>query len=265
MSINKKTIGITGATGVLGRILKEKLEDLSYTANTFNEDIRDSAAVHNWIQANDFHAVFHLAALVPVTVVEKNPLDAYAINVGGTINLLNAIKTLPNKPWLFYASTCHVYKSKKTPIAEDDEIEPINTYGQTKYTGEKVCTAYQLQTAAAICIGRIFSFFHASQKEPFLYPSIKSRVAKHAPLTPFVLEGADNVRDFMNAENTVEIFIKLMQKNNNDIVNIGTGIPVTIKDFVQNAFPSLTNITYKEHVPNFLVADIQKLNSILGA
>ena len=56
-----------------------------------------------------------------------------------------------------------------------------------------------------------------------------------------------------------------MQKNNNDIVNIGTGIPVTIKDFVQNAFPSLTNITYKEHVPNFLVADIQKLNSILGA
>lgn len=262
---NKKTIGITGATGVLGSILKEKLEALSYTVNTFREDIRNSAAVHNWIQANNFHAVFHLAALVPVTVVEKNPLDAYAINVGGTINLLNAIKTLHVKPWIFYASTCHVYKSKKTPIAEDDEIEPINTYGQTKYIGEKVCTAYSLQTAAPICIGRIFSFFHASQKEPFLYPSIKSRAAVHDPQTPFVLEGADNVRDFMNAENTVDIFIKLMGKNNSYVVNIGTGIPITIKDFVQKAFPALTNITYKEHVPNFLVADINKLNSILGA
>jgi len=265
LNSNKTTIGITGATGVLGRILKEKLEALSYTVSTFNEDIRDSAAAHNWIESNDFRAVFHLAALVPVTVVEKNPLDAYAINVGGTINLLNSIKTLPNKPWFFYASTCHVYKSKQTPIAEVDEIEPINMYGQTKYQGEKVCMAYQLQTAAGICIGRIFSFFHASQKEPFLYPSIKSRVAKHDLSTPFVLEGADNVRDFMNAENTVDIFIKLMEKNNTDIVNIGTGIPITIKDFVQNAFPSLTNITYKEHVPNFLVADIKKLNSILGA
>jgi UDP-glucose 4-epimerase len=262
---NKTTIGITGATGVLGSILKEKLEALSYTVNTFKEDIRNSTAVHNWIQANNFHAVFHLAALVPVTVVEKNPLDAYAINVGGTINLLNAIKTLAVKPWIFYASTCHVYKSKKIPIAEDDEIEPINTYGQTKYTGEKVCTAYHLQTAATICIGRIFSFFHASQKEPFLYPSIRSRAAGHDPKTPFALEGADNVRDFMNAENTVDIFLKLMEKNNNDIVNIGTGTSITIKDFVQKAFPALTNITYKEHVPNFLVADIKKLNSILGA
>lgn len=261
---NNKIIGITGSTGVLGSILKEKLENLSCTVYTFNEDIRNSAAVLKWIQENNFHAVFHLAALVPVTAVEKNPLDAYAINVGGTLNLLNAIKTMPDKPWVFYASTCHVYKSKKTAIAEDDEVEPINTYGQTKYTGEKVCKAYQLQTDGAICTGRIFSFFHPSQKEPFLYPSIRSRAARHNPDTPFVLEGAENVRDFMNAEDTVDVFIKLMEKNINEVVNIGTGTAITIKDFVQKAFPALANISYKEHVPNFLVADIKKLNSILG-
>ena len=262
---NKKTIGITGATGVLGKILKERLLSLSYTVTTFNEDIRDSHAVEKWIQSNTLQAVFHLAAMVPVTLVNKNPLDAYAVNAGGTINLLNAIKSMQEKPWLFYASTCHVYKSKQDPIAETDEIEPINIYGQTKYIGEKICTAYQQQTLSPVCIGRIFSFFHASQKEPFLYPSIRNRAQKHDLSKPFVLEGAENIRDFLNAETIVDIIIKLMEKKNTDTVNIGSGNPITIKDFVQQAFPSLTNITYQQHDANFLVADVTKLTSILNA
>jgi nucleoside-diphosphate-sugar epimerase len=262
---NKITIGITGATGVLGKILKEKLEALSYHVTTFDDDIRNSQAVETWIQSNNMQAVFHLAAMVPVTLVNKNPLDAYAVNAGGTIHLLNAIKNLQHKPWLFYASTCHVYKSKTAPIAETDEIEPINIYGQTKYAGENICTAYQQQTLAPVCIGRIFSFFHASQKEPFLYPSIRARIEKHDPSQPFVLEGAENVRDFLNAEAIVDILIKLMEKRNADTVNIGSGNSITIKDFVQQAFPSLTNISYQQHVPNFLVADVKKLTSILNA
>jgi nucleoside-diphosphate-sugar epimerase len=266
LNINKQaTIGITGATGVLGKILKEKLLALSYNVSSFTGDITNSALVDEWVSLNNLQAVFHLAAMVPVDMVNKNPLDAYAVNAGGTINLLNAIKTQAVKPWFFYASTCHVYKSKNQPITELDETEPINLYGQTKFTGEKICTAYQLQTGAPVCIGRIFSFFHHSQKEPFLYPSIKNRVQQHNILNPFVLQGANNVRDFLNAEAIIDILIKLMEKNNTDTVNIGSGKAVTIKDFVQDLFPQLTNITYNEHTPSFLVADVKKLHSILDS
>ena len=262
---NKIVIGITGATGVLGKILKEKLETLNYHVTTFDKDIRNSTAVKDWIQSDTLHAVFHLAAMVPVSLVNKNPLDAYSVNAGGTINLLNALANLQHKPWVFYASTCHVYKSKKEPLSESDEIEPINIYGQTKYTGEKICVAYQLQTGAPVCIGRIFSFFHHSQKEPFLYPSIRNRVEKHNHSQPFILEGANNVRDFLNADAIVDILIKLMEKKNMDILNIGSGNSITIKDFIQQAFPILTNITYQEHEPNFLVANVEKLTSILNS
>lgn len=261
--MNIKIIGITGATGVLGKLLLAKLQEQSYSVSIFEDDIRESAAVSHWVKAVKCDAIFHLAAVVATSTVEQNPFTAFAVNVGGTINLLNAIQTSGTNPWLFYASTCHVYKSKQTPISEADTVEPINLYGQSKYMAEQMCTLYQKQNNTDLCIGRIFSFFHSSQKEPFLYPSIKKRIEAHNIEQPFVLEGANNIRDFLNAEAIIEILIELMQKKVSDTVNIGSGQPTSIKVFVQQNFTKNLNIIYKEHEPSFLVADITKLHSVL--
>lgn len=261
--MNIKIIGITGATGVLGKLLLAKLQEQSYSVSIFEDDIRESAAVSHWVKAAKCDAIFHLAAVVATSTVEQNPFTAFAVNVGGTINLLNAIQTSGTNPWVFYASTCHVYKSKQTPISEADTVEPINLYGQSKYMAEQMCTLYQKQNNTDLCIGRIFSFFHSSQKEPFLYPSIKKRIEAHNIEQPFILEGAKNIRDFLNAEAIIEILIELMQKKVSDTVNIGSGQPTSIKDFVQQNFTKNLNIIYKEHEPSFLVADITKLHSVL--
>ncbi len=54
-------------------------------------------------------AIFHLAAQTAVTTSVKNPREDFEINVVGTLNLLEAIRTQGANPILIYASTNKVY------------------------------------------------------------------------------------------------------------------------------------------------------------
>ena len=133
---NKIKIGITGSTGVLGKILTKSLKK-KYKVVCFRSDIRKISKVRKWIKNNKFDAIFHLASLVPVKACEKNPYKACEINIGGTKNILDSINKVEKKPWFFYSSTSHVYKFKKNKIIETDKTKPISFYGHTKLKGEQ--------------------------------------------------------------------------------------------------------------------------------
>ncbi|MEK7657183.1 MAG: GDP-mannose 4,6-dehydratase [Elusimicrobiota bacterium] len=74
-------------------------------------DIRDPRAVARWVKARskglDF--VLHLAAQVAVTTSVADPRPDFEINALGTLNLLEALRALPRKPFLLYSSTNKVY------------------------------------------------------------------------------------------------------------------------------------------------------------
>jgi len=258
-------IGITGGSGVIGRILFEKLIDMGFKPSLFNGDIRNKDDIINWMNFKNFDIIFHLAAIVPVDDVKKNPYEAYNVNVGGTINLLACIKKLGINPWIFYASTSHVYKTKYNPIKEEDDIQPLNIYGETKYFAERICKSFSESYNCKICIGRIFSFYHRSQKPAFLYPTIMERLKKEDSKKSFFLKGANNIRDFLNAEDVVTIMIKLMEKKFNDTINIGSGKGITIEEFVRKQTDKKLNIISNgKNATTMLVADISKLKNVLG-
>lgn len=71
------------------------------------EDIRDAPAVRKAV--HDAHQVFHFAAQVAVTTSIQDPVRDFEINVGGTLNLLEALRALKNPPPLLFTSTNKVY------------------------------------------------------------------------------------------------------------------------------------------------------------
>ena len=107
-------IGITGGTGVLGSILNKELKKKNYRVTNFKHDIQNILEVKKWVKKNNFDVIFHLASIASVRLCNENPLKACSVNVIGTKNLLESITGLKKKPWLFYASTSHVYKEKKS-------------------------------------------------------------------------------------------------------------------------------------------------------
>jgi nucleoside-diphosphate-sugar epimerase len=255
--------GLTGSTGVLGKILNTKLNELGHQVFPFTFDIRDKEALNDWVM-NDFEVIFHLAAMVPVNLVATKPLDAFSINVGGTINLLESVCALNSKyPWLFFASSAHIYKSSNNAVNENSPIEPITLYGETKWIAERICSEVTKAKKIPFCSGRIFSYYHETQKKPFLYPSIIERIKTEDLTLPFELYGADSIRDFLNAEEIVEIVIKLMNNRVTGIFNIASGKGIKIRDFVQQLSEKALIIENADSKKDCLYADITKLNKVL--
>jgi nucleoside-diphosphate-sugar epimerase len=252
-------IGITGADGVLGTILVEKIKGKGYKYNCFEGDIANLEDIRKWVSANDFDSVVHLAAIVPPTEVRKDLIKAFRVNTLGTKNLTDVLGEKPSDIWLFYASTSHVYKSSKTPISENHTIEPISEYGLTKYAGEVLAK----KGYKNLCIGRIFSMYHKTQKPPFLFPNIQKRLETEDLNKEFELQGGESFRDFLNAEDIADIILKLMNKKALGTFNIASGEGIQIKDFVKSMTKRKIKIKSIGE-PDYLVANIDKLKRFLN-
>jgi CDP-paratose 2-epimerase len=70
-------------------------------------DVRDRFALRRSLERAE--SVFHLAAQVAVTTSLENPLDDFAVNLGGTLTLLEEVRRLPDPPPLVFTSTNKVY------------------------------------------------------------------------------------------------------------------------------------------------------------
>lgn len=253
-------IGITGGRGVLGSILQKKLKQEDISFSCFEGDVCSKKDIFSWLEGKKFTSIIHLAAIVSTKEVDKDLKKATEVNVGGTKNLVDALLTFDNPPWFFYASTSHVYKSKDSPIKEEDTKEPISEYGLTKYLAEKEIT----ENYKNYCVGRIFSFYHETQRKPFLYPTIKERLANEDLTKPFELYGSESERDFLEAEKVVDLIISLMKKKTTGVYNLASGTPTKIKDFVQYMTNHPLKIVDKGK-RDYLVADISKLNKVLNS
>ena len=60
---------LTGSTGSLGKIIKNKNKDFKFSF--YKHDIRDKVKVFKWLKTNNPDLLIHLAAVVPIKKVEK--------------------------------------------------------------------------------------------------------------------------------------------------------------------------------------------------
>ena len=129
---------VTGVKGQLGHDVVNELEKRGHTAigvDIDEMDITDAASVERVIKGAAPDAVIHCAAYTAVDAAEDNEDLCRRVNAGGTANIARVCKELDCK--LMYISTDYVFNGQGTrPWEPDDERQPLNVYGQTKYEGE---------------------------------------------------------------------------------------------------------------------------------
>ena len=121
---------------VLGRIA----EITGAEPKFYEVDLRDLAAVRKVLEGGEFQTVMHFAGLKAVGESVEQPLKYYENNVGGTINLLQAMAETGVKEIVF-SSSATVYGEQE--VAEYDEtmttgMKLSNPYGRTKYMIEEI-------------------------------------------------------------------------------------------------------------------------------
>jgi UDP-glucose 4-epimerase len=250
-------IGITGGKGLLGLLLKKKLKKEKIKISSFNGNIKSKVQIKKWLNLNpNIDYIFHLAAVSSPKEVNKDKIDAFEVNVKGTLNIINIIEEKKKKILMFFPSSSHVYKYSKKKIKENFIKKPSSYYGKTKLAAEELIKKKKSKYLSFF-IGRIFSVYHIKQKKPFLFPSVKEKIALNRKNKLFIKNGYC-VRDFINAEEVVEILFKIYIKKITGIFNIGSGKGLTVKSFVQKEF-NIQNLASSDRIKNSLVSNNNKL------
>lgn len=129
---------VTGAAGQLGHDVMDELKKRSHEGigvDVQEMDITDTEKVRQVITAADVDAVIHCAAYTAVDAAEDNVELCRKINADGTEHIARVCRDLGLK--MMYISTDYVFDGQgDRPWEPDDERNPLNVYGQTKYEGE---------------------------------------------------------------------------------------------------------------------------------
>jgi UDP-glucose 4-epimerase len=257
--------GITGSSGSIGSLVVKTISIFSFIK--FNGDITNKKDVEYWIKNNNFDLIIHLAAIVPIKIVNLNKKKAYNVNFKGTKNIIDSVlKNNISLKWFFFASTSHVYKNKSGKISENHIVRPLNTYGQTKLKAENYIKKKLNKSGIKYCIGRIFSTTSINQKKNYFVPDIKRKIYENnKSLLKF--KDLNHYRDFISPYDISKILLLLWKKKYNGIINIASGKPILLKKIVLILLKKNNKklFVFKDNKKQTsLVADISRLKKITG-
>lgn len=147
---------ITGGAGFFGTVLKHRLLDEGFECysidlcpdptsrdglTTVVGDIADEDGLGRIFSEGHFDAVFHCAALLSHEVKDKQAL--WRSNVEGTRVLADAVRTHRVPKVIFISSNCLWGEGLHRPVTEDDEPNPAEIYGKSKWEGEKILLGHR--------------------------------------------------------------------------------------------------------------------------
>lgn len=137
---------------VVGYALKPPTEPNLFTVanvisgmRSITGDVRDLAHLRQCIQAARPEVVIHMAAQPLVRLSYVEPVDTYATNVMGTVNLLEAVRLTPGVRAVVCVTTdkCYENHGNEAAYSETDPMGGHDPYSSSKGCAELVCAAYR--------------------------------------------------------------------------------------------------------------------------
>jgi len=211
---------------------RENVAGLSRPFELIEGDIRSYHTVRQAVHQVDF--VLHQGALPSVPRSINDPITTNEVNVGGTLNLLDAARDAGVKR-VVYASSSSVYGANtQVPKREDMTPHPISPYAVSKLAGEHYCQVfsrtYGLET---VCL-RYFNVFGPRQDPQSAYsafiPKFAAGFIRSQELT---IDGdGSQSRDFTFVRNVVEanLLAATAPGVSGEVFNIACGASLSVNE-----------------------------------
>ncbi|MBI5361724.1 MAG: SDR family oxidoreductase [Planctomycetes bacterium] len=176
--------------------------------------------------------VFHEAAQVSVPRSVEDPRTSYAINVTGTLNVLEAARLQGVTRVVFAASSAAYGDSATLPKEESMLPQPLSPYASGKVAGEHLLRVYAHAFGLKTVALRYFNIFGPRQADDSPYTGVIALFAK-ALLTgqrAMIFGDGEQTRDFTFIENVVDANLRAMERDIEPgaVINIGGGARVSI-------------------------------------
>ncbi|MCL6098609.1 MAG: SDR family oxidoreductase [Bacteroidetes bacterium] len=183
---------------------RENIKDFLNDIELIECDICNYDAVVKSVKG--IEVILHQAALpsVPRSIID--PIKSNEVNVGGTLNVLNAAKENGVKRVVFASSSSVYGDTPELPKHEGMMLNPMSPYAVSKLTGEKYCNVfskiYGLETTAL----RYFNVFGPKQDPSSQYSAVIPKFIR-AILNdeqPTIYGDGEQSRDFTYIANVVD-------------------------------------------------------------
>ena len=290
---------VVGGAGYIGSHMLKRLQNTNHEVEVLDNlstgfetntlgfpfhkcDLADKDHVYTILQ-NKYDLVMHFASYINVGESYINPQKYYENNVQNTLNLLSCMIDLKILNFIF-SSTAAVYgEPESVPISEEQRINPVNPYGQTKAIVENILKDYDKAYGLKFMSLRYFNACGAHSDG-----TIGERHDPETHLIPLILQAASGrkdkvkvygddyptkdgtcIRDYIHVMDLAEAHLlaleDLYQNQSSEIYNIGNNQGFSVSEIV-NAAKEITqkkiNIEISDRRkgdPGQLIADNNKI------
>ncbi|MCX6244917.1 MAG: GDP-mannose 4,6-dehydratase [Bacteroidetes bacterium] len=235
-------------------------------------DVRDEALMKKIVVNFDY--IFHLAAR-NIIVSTKNPLEDFAVNIGGTLNILNNLKRSKRLQKFIYTSSVSIYgNTRYLPINEDDSYNLLSPYAVSKLGGENYARVFYENFDLPTVVVRYSNVYGIFQSTANPYCGVVGKIIDriHNDKRPVIHGDGEQTRDFTYIQDAVDatLLAGISDKSVGEVFNIGTGIEISINNLVKN----INEIMGKDILPEYIdrrdidnirrrVLNIEKIRRVL--
>ncbi len=203
-------------------------------------------AIARVIREHAVDAVIHFAAKKQVSESVARPLYYYRQNIGGLVNVLDAMERENVKKMIFSSSAAVYGEPDETVVLEDSRTAPINPYGETKLIGEWILADCERAWGLKWVALRYFNVSGAGWPElgdsavMNLIPMVLDRLARgEAPRVfgdDYDTPDGTCIRDYVHVKDLAAAHVAAITALDGELTshqfNVGTGTGSSVKEVI---------------------------------
>jgi len=295
---------VTGGAGYIGSVVAEQLVSAGHQVTVIDNlsrghrqavpkgaelvvgELAEKEKLVELFRSHGFQAVMHFAAFIEAGESMKSPETFFRNNTANALGLLEVMLGAGVKRFVFSSTAALFGNPARTPIEEEDALQPTNAYGESKLLVERMLDWFHRIHGLRYASLRYFNAAGASspergeahQPESHLIPRLMNVALgrqKHSEIfgTDYPTPDGTCVRDYIHVSDLAEAHLLALDTLGRDgrlIYNLGNGQGFSVREVIEgvrrvtgHAIPVVES-PRRQGDPAVLIASSAKIRRELG-